>query len=357
MVGCVQIDADIVPSEIAGGDESRAAAAEGIEDRVARFREGLDDRVENRDRFRFNSVPSFDLIERENATGSFITVQGARPFTTVGAISGVTNVGSSMYHSLQLRAVRQFSRSFSFFGTYTFSKSTDDGSGLWASSQPNGLDQGQYPNISRRLDHSLSSFDRTHSATVSLRYTTRGPKWLRGFSLDPLLTARTGVPLTISQTNLDPDVIQQRPNAIAPITQIYTTPKPEGTGIRYLLSPTDPAFPLAPTGPLFATVNGSNRMVLPASIGTLGRYVIRAPGDVNLNLALSRRFQLRERLAFTMRVDSYNALNHTNFASPSTSLAVTANSSGQGVFTSPGFGLVTSARGARTTQLIARFDF
>lgn len=50
-------------------------------------------------------------------------------------------------------------------------------------------------------------------------------------------------------------------------------------------------------------------------------------------------------------------MNHVNFASPSTSLLVTANSSGQGVFNSPGFGLITSARGARTTQLIARFDF
>jgi hypothetical protein len=305
----------------------------------------------------FNTPYYFALIQKEVATGSGIAIQSTLPFQTVTQFTGVDNVGSSMYNSVQLRAVRQFTHSFSFMAAYTFSKSTDDGSGLWASSQPTSLDRGQYPQLARFLDHSLASFDRTHTLTASMLYTTTGSKWVRGFSVEPLLTVRTGVPMTISQSNLDPGVIQQRPNATAPITGIYTPMTSSGTGIQYLLSPTSPNFPLAPTGPLFATINGKNTEVVPAELGTLGRYDVRAPGDVNLNLALSRRFKLTEKLTFTLRADSYNALNHVNFASPSTSLLVTANSAGQGVFNSPGFGLITTARSARTTQLIARFDF
>jgi hypothetical protein len=305
----------------------------------------------------FNTPYYFALIEKENATGNGLAIQSVLPFSNVTSFTGVDNVGSSMYHSVQLRGVRQFSHGFSFMAAYTFAKSTDDGSGLWGSSQPNSLDRGQYPQMARYLDHSLSSFDRTHTLTASALYTTRGPKWLRNIGIEPLLTARTGVPLTISQTNLCPGVVQQRPNATGAITTIYTPETSAGTAIQYLQSPTSPNFPLAPTGPLWATVNGKSVMALHAQVGTLGRYDVRAPGDVNLNLALSRRFRLTEKLSFTLRADSYNAMNHVNLASPSTSLAVTANSAGQGVFNSPAFGLITSARGARTTQLIARFDF
>ncbi len=307
---------------------------------------------------KYNNVPSFQIAEQEDASGAAVSLQAVRPFPTVSSLSDFFNVGSSMYHSLQIRATQQLRTGLSFQSSYTLSKSTDDGSGIYNYSQPNGLDAGQFPNISRRIDHSVSAFDRKQSVSIALRYTTGGNKWLRGFSLSPLFTGRTGLPQTISQTNLYPDVTQQRPNAIAPLSQIYTTQlTSSGTAMRYLVPTTDAAFPLAPTGPLFATINGHTTLVLPASIGTLGRYVLRAPGDINLNLALSRQFQIREKLRFTLRVDSYNSMNHTNFNGPSVALSVAANSAGQAVFNSPSFGLITSARTARITQLIARFDF
>jgi hypothetical protein len=308
---------------------------------------------------RWNTMPSFQLAELMTASGTQISTQQYRQFPTVQASNAIFNVGSSTYQSLQLRGSRQFSNSLSLVASYTFAKSLDDGSGLFSNTQPSGaVDSGQLPQYARYLDHSVSALDRTHVFSISSQYTTRtGPKWLRGFNISPVLTARTGFPLTIYQTALYPDVLQQRPSITGPISQIYAPQQiPNGTGIQYFRPANDPQFPLTPTGPLWASINGKTTMILPAGIGNLGRYAVRAPGDVNVNLAVGKRISITERFAAQLRAEAFNALNHTNLALPSAGLAVVANGAAA-AFNSPGFGLITSARNARFMQLVARLEF
>jgi hypothetical protein len=78
---------------------------------------------------------------------------------------------------------------------------------------------------------------------------------------------------------------------------------------------------------------------------------------VDLNLSIGRAFDLRERLRLTVRMEAYNALNHTNFAAPTSTLTLTANSAGQPIWNSPTYGLITAANQARFLQLVGRFDF
>jgi hypothetical protein len=55
-----------------------------------------------------------------------------------------------------------------------------------------------------------------------------------------------------------------------------------------------------------------------------------------------------EKLGIQIRAEAYNAFNHTNLLFPATTLAVVANPATQAaVFSSPGYGLITSARSAR----------
>jgi hypothetical protein len=129
-----------------------------------------------------------------------------------------------------------------------------------------------------------------------------------------------------------------------------------GAGIQYLIPASDANFPLTPSGPLY-TGSGSNRVkILPASLGTLSRNAVRAPGYFNLDLSVARNFKLRERVALQLRADAFNALNHTNFNPPSTSLTVSTSGS-QAIFNSSSFGLITSAASARFMQLVARITF
>ena len=109
--------------------------------------------------------------------------------------------------------------------------------------------------------------------------------------------------------------------------------------------------------PLFVGSGSARPQVLPVGIGSLGRNVVRGPVQLDLDLSVCRSFALRERLRFTIRMEVYNALNHTNFEAPASSLTLTTNSGGQPIWNSPTYGLITSAYQSRFLQLVGRFDF
>lgn len=314
--------------------------------------------------------PPFELATELARLNSGIETQRARPNPNVAGFSPFFNAGTSSYHSLQLKGSRQFSRSVSFLTTYTWSKSIDDGSGLFNSSQPNGLDQGQFPRFFRYLDRGPSAFDRRHSYTLALQYTM--PKFaflpdafgraLSNFQINPILLWRTGLPDTITQSNTNPLATQQRPN-VANNNSIYADElTPEGQGIRYLVAPIignvpNASFPYAPSGPVFTGTGAARRQVLPLSIGTLGRNTVYQPSEFNIDLSISRRIALSERFALQFRAEAFNALNHTNFNGPDVSLAVQTDAAGNVFFNSPTFGLITGARPSRFMQLVLRLDF
>lgn len=306
----------------------------------------------------FNQVP-FAIAEQVASQGSSAATQAARPWPTVAGFGAFMHAGGSSYHALQVKGSRQFSRNFGFTVNYTLSKSIDDGSGLFSFSQPSGLDAGQFVNLFRRLDRGLSQFDRRHNFAAAFQFRTGGSKWLRDFEVDPILTARDGLMDTVNQNNLHPDASQQRPGVVDTNGGGYAPQMTdEGTAIRYLLSPNDPKFPFVPTGPLFTGSGASRKNVLPFVIGNLGRNMTRLPGELNLDLAVSRRIPIRERLTLMIRAEAFNILNHTNLDGPNTSLTVTSDPrSGLAVFNSPSFGLITSAKSARFMQLVARIEF
>jgi len=266
--------------------------------------------------------------------------------------------GHSTYHGLQITARRQYSTNLAFIANYTRSKSIDDGSGLFSFSQPNFFDQGQFPGYYRNLDRAVSAFDRPNSFTGAIQYHTSGPRWLRNLEFDPILTVRDGLPNSITQNKLNQAAnSSQRPSVISGSSIYVQSAYPNGTGIQYLLPASSANFPLAATGPLFAGSGTNRTLVLPASIGNLGRNTIRTPGELDLDLAVGRDFPIHERLRLKVRGEAFNVLNHVNFQTPNVSLNTTANSSGQAIFNSPGFGLITAARAARFFQLVARIEF
>jgi hypothetical protein len=305
-----------------------------------------------------NPIP-FELGDELARLGTAADQQRARRFPTINNLSSFVHAGTSSYHSLQVKAVRQFSRTIGWQATYTFSKSIDDGSGLFPFSQPYGLDGGQFPFFNRYLDRSISSFDRPHNLAASLQYRTTGPIWLRNFTISPILLARTGLPDTITQNNVWPGVNQQRPFVVNTNSSGkaggFTA---EGTAVRYLLPTTAANFPFAPAGPFYTGTGAARTRILPAVMGNLGRNTTREPGEFNIDLAIARTFPLRERLRLEIRAEAFNFLNHTNFNGPNTGLSVQADArTGQAIFNSPGFGLITSAKSARFLQLVMRIEF
>jgi len=308
-----------------------------------------------------NTVPYDPTIDTAVAkANTTVATQLARPYPTIASFNSLNMAATSSYNALQTSVRRQYGDSLTFVANYAWSRSIDNASGLYSFSQPSGLNLGQFPNQFLNLNRGLSEFDRSNVFTAAIQYKTKGNRWVRNFEIFPMLTAQSGLPLYIGQTNTNPAqnaTNQQRPNLIDPSVSLYTQEVPNGTGVQYL-SPTSAAnFPLAPTGPFFVGSGSARTLALPTEIGNLGRNVIRSPGQLDLNISVGRSFHIAERLGFTIRVEAYNAINHTNFQAPSSTLALTSNAAGQPIWNSPNFGLITAANQARFLQMVARFDF
>ena len=79
--------------------------------------------------------------------------------------------------------------------------------------------------------------------------------------------------------------------------------------------------------------------------GNSGRNILDGPGAINMNLALSKQFQLGERGKAQFRWETFNTTNHTNFQLP----ADTLDKSNAGT--------ITKANASRVMQLGIRLQF
>ena len=165
---------------------------------------------------------------------------------------------------------------------------------------------------------------------------------LQGWQIGGILTAATGTPLNIRQGASGPGA---RPDFIASshaaaIRNGYGSSLDNGR-YQYL----DPAA--------FANVPRTefrNRTIRP---GTLGRRSIYGPGASQVDVSLSKNLNLNEEgMRIQIRVDLFNAFNHTNFGGIDTNTRGGGSDAIRG-----GFGRITSTRPGRETQLSIRFDF
>jgi hypothetical protein len=85
----------------------------------------------------------------------------------------------------------------------------------------------------------------------------------------------------------------------------------------------------------------------PRAYGSSGRNILRGPGIMNIDLALSKSFSWgnAEARRLQIRAEFFNVLNHANLNLPVNSID------------SPAFGAITSAAPARVIQLGARLEF
>ena len=275
-----------------------------------------------------------DLIRRE------VGGPGSIPYALLLALA--TNDGISSYHALQAQYHRRLTLGLQVSAAYAWSHSIDNSStdsGLyWAGS-------GLTPN----RDLASSDFDVRHSFSAGFTYELpfRRRALLRGWAVDGTFRARSGFPINV----LDAEQFQGitfenifRPDLIG--GQPIWINDPNAPGGRRINSA---AFHPAPAG----------------TQGTLGRNAIPGFGMSQMDLALRRDFFAGEQRSLQLRVEAYNALNHSNFADPIRFLASPLFGESNSMLNlmlgtgSPGSGLapIFQAGGERSLRVVLRFRF
>ena len=298
-----------------------------------------------------DGLNDMDRIRQSN--GTCLVITGCNTFFMLqnSGLDVYTNNGKSAYNAATVVLRRAVSGGWGFDFNYTLGHSIDNGSSSETSSLGGGgtgaLLQDAFNTNAFR---GPSDFDSRHTisadAVVELPFgkgkmflNNIGP-WMNqaigGWRVTGLLTFRTGVPLTVSDSgdyNVNYDISAF--GILAPGAKLPAN----GLTIDSNGNPSIFANP---------TAVGSFDGAGPGTVGTRG--ILRGPHFFDTDLALSKAFSLPwEHMRLTFRVEAFNLFNNVEFGTPNLSLT-----------SAPTFGEITSyATGAapRVLQMALRFEF
>jgi hypothetical protein len=274
------------------------------------------------------SLSAFRNLNQQTISGR----NDSRPHPDFGDIQWRETRAHSIYHALQARANRRFTRGFSLTASYTWARLISNSPGFLA--RGNHYAQNAY---FLQPERSVDANDLQHNFVHSFTYETPKPKrfgkaagWvLRDWQISGLLSLRGGFPLNIT-TNAANTVALGAIRDARPDVAGGGMPR-LGSGERNLQR-------------WFRTE------AFARPVGTHGTCAmncggVRGPGYYGIDTVLARRFPLTERIALQFRGEAFNLMNRTQFNNP-----VTA-------FGDPAFGRITSSYGERQIQLAVKVLF
>ena len=217
------------------------------------------------------------------------------------AVQSDKSVGNSIYHALQMKAERRFSRGLTFLTAYTFAKSIsgpNDIGGQVGGGSFIGSPQDIY---NARADRSVSGFDLTHRFVQTVLYDipffngTHGvAKYaLDGWQLSTIMTFQSGFPAPIDYgVDTTGTGIGSRADMVA--------------GQNGNLGSGDRTWQHWFNTAAFAFAK-------PGAFGTSPRTnSIRLPGIMNADFSVNKDFMITERRTVQFRAEIFNLLNHYN---------------------------------------------
>jgi hypothetical protein len=227
-----------------------------------------------------------------------------------GFLPQFMNVANANYNALQLSLreqpteIRYLGRTYFTLG-YTYAHSIDDASGFRNNNS-------QVPFFQPHLFYASSDFDVRHTLTFSGAWDlpfNRGPKALvKGWSLFPILSWRTGFPITV----------------FAGLPTLNGDPGPSGAGDGGLVNANLVGPVTYTNGHISQTLGGhtgffffdrtSFSSAVASGYGTAARNLLRGPGRTNMDFSLAKTTPVfRERVNLKLSLDAFNVFNHTQF--------------------------------------------
>lgn len=255
-------------------------------------------------------------------------VQARRPYPDFGLIYWDEQSANSIYHALQTKLERRFSKGFSLLAAFTWSKSIDDDSddseGFCGCSDP----------YDTRALRGLSSFDIpfafTLSAVYDLPWFNSGNAFTRtvvgGWTVATIITEHSGVPYTIYYSG---DPSNTGTGSFADVVYGCNTSVPNPTPQQWF----NTACFTAPPGP------PTYRW------GDVGRDTMRGDSYHNFDISLYKNFRFTEARRLELRFEGFNVFNEHSFSNPGTTV------------NSPGFGQISGVSPGRILQVAGKLYF
>ena len=259
-----------------------------------------------------------------------------------GPIDYRTNGGRSVYNALQLGAQKRLSRNYQLQVAYTLGETMDNFQAQLVADVTNSSVYPQDP-YDRDIDWARADFDVRHVFSSNFVWDLPRPAdrgWLGGWQVNGIVTWRSGVPFTpaLGATNWSRSGNtsgEDRPNL-----------RPGVNPDDLILGSPDRYF-------------DSAGFVLPSAgvLGNAGRNSLTGPNHVMTNLSLVKNAKLAVLggAQVQVRLEVFNLLNHTNFATPDRTVFAAA-SEGEGPL--PTAGRITrTVTSSRQIQLAAKVIF
>jgi hypothetical protein len=277
---------------------------------------------------------NYNQARANNAAGS-LSLAARRPIPEYGDITYSFNGGKSRYNSFQMRLEGRRG-SLTFLSSLTLSKAKDNGAGSLENPNGNFPAPQDFNNVD--AEYGTSAFDQPWNSTISLVWQLpffKSNKVLGGWQIAAINNMWAGEAVTFQYTPAAAFSVSgiaqdfrgannYRPN----VTCNPTLPADQRTVAQYF----NPACVQIPTDPS-------------QPFGNAGRNTARGDAIYQLDMALSKSFNVFKDNRIELRVEAFNVLNKTNFRAPN------------GNRSSAAFGTITATYDPRQIQLGAKFLF
>jgi hypothetical protein len=267
--------------------------------------------------------------------GLTVPIAERRPIRGFGDFLLGYNGGNSYYNAFTLRAEKGFSHGFSLLGSYTWSKSLDQGHTDEFSTHPMFL----------KFDRGPSTFDARHRLVLSYIWELpfgRNQRFLSGARgvLDKIVSGWQINGVTTFQTGQHINVGH---GGLAPIVGSFVRALADRVGPGNCRECRKNIRKTPYLGPYFRLEDF--RIPAPRTFGNSGRNVLVAPGLNNWDFSVFKTTYLNERLNVQFRAEFFNFFNHAQFGVPVTAIG------------HPNYGRILSARESRSIQLGLRLHY
>ncbi|HKN60602.1 MAG TPA: carboxypeptidase regulatory-like domain-containing protein [Candidatus Acidoferrales bacterium] len=246
-----------------------------------------------------STAPGQPAVNLAVACGALDTNDVLRPYQGWGDIAYLENSANSNYNALQI-SLRRNTGPLVLSVAYTYSHSLDDSSDRYDNTFVNAYDL--------RANYATSTFDQRHLLNISYVYDFpffKNPglenKLLGGWELSGIVTWQTGTPFSVV------------PNQFGDAAGVANG---VGSGAYADLVPgqSPHAVPSGTTG-VGPLLFNPNAFALPTGLtfGDEGRDAFAGPSFSNFDMALFKKFAVKESAHFEFRAEGFNVFNQTEF--------------------------------------------